>query len=112
MGLGSRALSVVRRPICVGAWQLGQPASTGSCVGSRPVGPSRRGLCLHRRVLALTLIELICFYLTQGRHQAISMDWHRWLALSKVQREPSYELKRVFLVSDLRIIQEVIDRRY
>ena len=40
------------------------------------------------------------------------MDWHSWLALSKVQREPSDELKRVFLVSDLRIIQEVIDRRY
>jgi hypothetical protein len=31
--------------------------------------------------------------------------------LVKIQREPSYELKRVFLVSDLGIIQEVIDRR-
>ena len=48
-----------------------------------------------------------------GRREAISTAWHSSLALSsKVQREPSYELKRVFLVSDLGIIQEVIDRRY
>src|SRR5277367_1294179 len=32
--------------------------------------------------------------------------------LVKVQREAGYELKRVFLESDLGIIQEVIDRRY
>jgi hypothetical protein len=30
--------------------------------------------------------------------------------LVKVQREPSYELKGVFLESDLGIIQEIIDR--
>jgi hypothetical protein len=52
----------------VGAWQLGQPASTGSCVDSRPLGASRRRLCLHRRILALTRIELICLADPMGFH--------------------------------------------
>ncbi len=101
MGLGSWVLPMEREPICLGAWKLGQPAPTWGGVDSGPMGASRRWLCLRRRILALTRMPVAAMPVRRSQQASV-----------KVQREPGYELERVLLVSDLRIIQEVIDGRY
>jgi hypothetical protein len=61
MGLGVWVLPMVWRPVCLGARTLGQSAAAGGCVDSRPLGCSPRGLYLHRRILALDGVALVCF---------------------------------------------------
>lgn len=61
MGMGGWILSMEWGPVCLGARTLGQPTPAGSCVGSRPLGSSGRGLCLDRRILALARFDPVCF---------------------------------------------------